>query len=415
MTDATSETQPALSHTNEPLSIKREWMLLLILAAVNFIHICDFVIIMPLGPQFMRVFDISPAQFGILVSSYQFSASIFGVAAAFFIDKFDRKYFLLTLFAGFGVGTLLCALAPSYSVLLCARILTGAFGGILGATIFAFIGDLIPESRRGAATGTVMAAFSVASIAGVPIGLFLATRFSWHTPFMALAALTGVVLIAAFKALPNVRGHLYATHHKNPWGEMMEVLAQRNHQRAFLLMVMIMLAGFTVIAYLSPYMVSNVKLSEAQLPYIYLCGGLVTIFSSRIIGKMADTFGKLRVFTIMALLSIVPILLVTHMGPQPLPWVLTTTTLFMVLVSGRIVPAIAMITSSAKPQHRGSFMSLNSSVQNMAAGLASLLAGVIMAEAQDGRLENYNLVGWIAAVATVLSVFVARFVKPADA
>lgn len=186
----------------------REGLLIFTLAAIQFTHMMDFVIMMPLGPQLMRIFNISPGEFGLLVSAYTFSAAVAGFLSALFIDRFDRKHAMLGLYFGFTIGTLACALAPTYSLLLAARVVAGAFGGVLGALILAVIGDAIPEHRRGAATGKVMAAFSVASIAGVPVGLYLASVTSWHAPFYLLAGLSFLVLIASFWLLPTMRGHL---------------------------------------------------------------------------------------------------------------------------------------------------------------------------------------------------------------
>src|SRR5207245_8497359 len=112
-----------------------------------------------------------PLQFALVVSSYGCSAALAGLLAAFFIDRFDRKITLLVLYAGLTIGTLLCAIAPGYWSLMMARIVAGAFGGIGGAFILVIIGDAFPEIRRGRATGVVMTAFSIASIAGLPVGM----------------------------------------------------------------------------------------------------------------------------------------------------------------------------------------------------------------------------------------------------
>src|SRR3546814_16736532 len=117
-----------------------ETLLLLILSAINFAYILDFVIVMPLGPQLMRIFDIDATQFALVVSSYTISAGICGFIGIFFIDRFDRKKALLTSFGGFPVGTLLCALAPAYTFLLMARVFTGLFGVVISALIYSSVG-----------------------------------------------------------------------------------------------------------------------------------------------------------------------------------------------------------------------------------------------------------------------------------
>ncbi len=387
-----------------------EWLIVSILAAVNFTHIMDFVIMMPLGPQLIRVFGIDAQRFGLVVSSYTFSAAISGLLGAFFIDRFDRKKALVTTYLGFSIGTLLCAFAPNYSTLVGARIFAGAFGGLVGSLVFSILGDAVDVSRRGRATGIVMSAFSLASVIGIPVGLELAVRFDWHAPFVLLGV--GSLLACALAAwrLPSLRGHLEIrpSEKRDPMREMGSILTDRNHQRAFLLTIAMMFAGFSVIPFMSPYMVSNVGLQEKQLSWIYLCGGLFTFFSSQIIGFLCDRYGKHRMFAVMALTSIPAILLVTHLPPLPLPLALACTTLFMVTVSGRFVPTMALVTSAAAQGRRGGFMSVNSCIQQGSSGLASLAGGLILTTSASGALLHYNVVGYMAVAATLLCLFLAR-------
>ncbi|WP_375438196.1 MFS transporter [uncultured Hymenobacter sp.] len=139
--------------------MKNEKLLLALLAAVQFTNILDFVIMMPLGPQLMPALGIVPRQFGLVISAYTFSAGATGLAAAF-LDRFNRKTALLALYLGFGLGTVACALAPTYHWLVAARALTGAFGGVLGSLVLAIVGDAVPESRRGQAIGLGSPLFS---------------------------------------------------------------------------------------------------------------------------------------------------------------------------------------------------------------------------------------------------------------
>ena len=390
----------AIPHQTPP----HEWSVLAILVAVHFIHIMDFMIMMPLGPQFMRVFQITPPQFGFLVSIYTFSAGVFGFFAALVIDRFDRKAVLIVLCVGFSGATLFCALAPSYSMLLVARAVAGAFGGVMGAMVFSIVGDIIPEYRRGAATGTVMSAFSLAAVVGLPIGLFLANFSDWRAPFFFLTALGVMTVIATFLILPPLRGHLEHYRESNPLNQLKTIFSNYNHLNAFALIIMLMFAGFSVIPFISLYMVANVGLTETDLPYLYFSGGLATFFTARLIGKYSDRHGNRKVFGIIAVISIVPILLVTHMTKVPVVLAIATTTLFMIFVSGRFVPAMALIISSVEPRLRGSFMSFNSSVQQISAGCASLMAGSIMGKSAEGELTQFGIVGIIAAISTIICI-----------
>jgi len=405
--------------------VNRERSLVAVLTAVQFTNVLDFVIMMPLGPQLMRVFGIGPSEFALLVSSYTFSAAASGFASAFLMDRFDRKRALLGVYGGFAVATLACGLAPGYLALAAARVLAGVFGGVLGALVFTVIGDAVPYERRGRATGAVMSAFSIASVLGVPAGMALANAFDWHAPFLLLALVAVLVWGGALVALPSMRGHLERAaaaplppggdrRRSGPLGTLRRVFASSSHRRAFAFISVLMVAGFSVLPLLSPYMVQNVGLTERELPYIYLAGGIFTVVTSNLIGRLADRLGKLRVFTAAALLSVVPILLVTNLPRLPLAPALAATTLFMVLVSARVVPAMAMITASAEPAQRGSFLSVNSAVQQLAAGAASFGAGLNVVEGAGGELRHYGVVGALAAVATVASVFVARRLRPTE-
>lgn len=392
--------------------MKNEKFLLWTLALINFIHIVDFMILMPLGPQLMRIFEISPREFGLLVSSYTFSAGISSFFGAFFLDRFDRKKILLWVYMGFTLATLACALSPSYSILLFARVLSGLFGGLTSALILAIIGDVIPDQRRGRAMGLVMAAFSVASVLGVPLGLFLASLSNWHTPFFILTGTSLLSLVMVFKYIPSIRDHLDQGYLRpNPMLVISRVIGNSNQMRAISLSVMMMFGQFMIIPFLSPYTVSNIGFTEMQLTYIYMAGGAFTIFTSPWVGKLSDKYGKLKIFTIFMALNVVPIAIITHLGVTPIFFVLMVSTLFFVTSNGRFVPAAALITGTAKPENRGSFLSFNSAVQQMATGLASLIAGVIIGENAAGELTNFNLVGYLAIFFSLLCIPLARRIK----
>ncbi len=389
-----------------------ERTLVLVLAAIQFTHIMDFMIMMPLGPQLMRVMLISPQQFGILVSAYTLTAAVAALAVAFYTDRFDRRQTLLFLYAGFVISTLLCGIAPGYNELLTARAVAGAFGGVAGATVHSIIGDAIPENRRGAATGMIMSAFALSSIIGVPIGLVLAAHFSWRAPFLLLVAVSVLVFILTWRILPPMRSHIVAGEAHRPLEQMRSVLGTANHLRAFAFMFALMFAGFSVIPFISPYMVANVGLKETDLPYLYLFGGLATAFSSRYIGKLADRYGKRQIFTLIGLISIAPLLITTNLPPAPVWVAICASVIFMVFVSGRFVPAMALVISSVEPRLRGGFMSINSAIQQLGLGAASFLAGTIIGHGAGGTLTNYWLVGLIAVGATLLAIALAWRVEP---
>ncbi|MBP9095991.1 MAG: MFS transporter [Ignavibacteria bacterium] len=390
---------------------KKEKLLLYTLATIQFTAIMDFMIVMPLGPQLMRLFDINPSQFGIIVSSYTFAAGFTGLVGAFFIDRFDRKTALLFNYIGFSIGTILCALAPTYEWLVAARIVTGLFGGVMGALVMSIVGDVVPEFRRATAMGIVMTSFSVASIFGVPFGLFLADLAGWHMPFYFLGFMGLIVSGIIYKVVPSVNTHM-TKERPSPVQVIKNVFGSKMQVRALIFMFVLILGHFSIIPYISPYLVANVGFPESYLKYMYLLGGAATIFTSPYIGRLADKYGKPKILTIIALISLIPVLAITNM-PHVSVWiVLTSSTMFFIFISGRMVPSMALVTSSVTPQHRGSFMSINSSAMQLASGTASFLSGLVIAKSAGGEILNYSYVGYGAVVFTLAAILIARKIEP---
>lgn len=381
-----------------------ERIVLLVLAAVQFTSIVDFVVVMPLGPTLMRSLDIGPAQFGLIVSSYTFAAGIAGLVASAIVDRFSRRTAFLTMFAGFLIGTLFCAVAPNYWLLVAARVLTGAFGGILGGMAMAIVGDVFPEQRRGRATGALMSAFAVASVVGVPFGLYLGTHYGWHMPFLALVALGLPVFFLGAFTLPPLTGHL-GKKHIHPLRSLLDTFSSANHLNAFALSAALMIGGFAVIPYISPYLVGNVGVLEAHLPFVYIAGGGLTLFVAPVVGFLADRFGKLLVFRVIAPISAVMLVAVTFLPPVSTFVAVMVVALLMVSNAGRMIAAMAMITSSVRPEQRGGFMSANSSMQHIASGIGAYLGGLIITQTPDGQLHHFGAVGIVACGITLLSLW----------
>lgn len=397
-------------------SPKEERIFLLTLAGIQFTHILDFMIMMPLGPQLIRVLHIDTHQFGLLLSSYTFTAAASGLLAATYVDRFDRRKLILTLYVLFIVATLCCGLAPDFVSLLIARALAGAFGGILGAMVQTVVADVVPFERRGQAMGTIMSAFALSTVAGVPLGLFLASHIEalgWRAPFFFIVLLSCGFLAVGYRYLPSLTGHLRRADAGNVFRQIYAVVKEPNHLKAYFFMSLLMLGGFTVIPYVALYYTANVGMTESFITVIYLCGGAATFFTSRLIGRMADRYGKLRTYRVVALASLLPLLVTTHLVPVPWWAVLINSTIFFILVPGRMVPGMAMITAAAVPQVRGTFMSIGSSVQMMASGLASLGAGLIITRNAAGQIEHYNLVGYLALGCTLVAIWVAQHLKVA--
>lgn len=397
------------------LTPRREKWLLLTLAGIQFTHILDFMIMMPLGPQFIDVFGISDTQFSVLVSSYTFAAGTSGLLASLYIDRFDRKKLLLTLYCLFGLATLACGLAPHYWAFLMARVAAGVFGGVLSALSTTIVADVIPFERRGRAMGVVMTAFSASTVAGVPIGLYLAARFSWHTPFFLIAAMVALLAAGVTSTLPSLTTHLHQQARKSAFSDVGAVLSDPNHWRAFLFSALIMMGGFVVIPFITIYLRANHGWEPEQITYNYLFGGLTTLISARFVGRLTDRKGKVPVFTVMAVLVTLPILALTLSDGWPTWVVLVIGSLFFGLMSGRMIPGMAIVSSAAPPAIRGTFMTLNSAVQSGAMGLAAMVGGALISRDAHNLVQHYWQAGLVATAASLLSIVVARTIVMREA
>jgi predicted MFS family arabinose efflux permease len=397
-----------------PQGVRRlERVVLLTLAAVQFTSIVDFMVVIPLGQQLRESLGLTPKQFAWVVSSYTFAAGIAGLIASSLVDRFSRKKAFLGIYTGFLVGTLCCGLAPGYATLVAARVGTGAFGGILGGMALAIVGDVFPEERRGRATGVLMSAFALASVVGVPFGLYLGMRYDWHVPFVLLAALGCPILVVAARALPPLRDHVARAALVHPLRSLANTFSEPNHWNAFALVMTMMFGGFAVITNLSLYLVGNVGLSKFDLPWVYVTGGGLTLVSAPLIGRLADRHGKLRVYRIVAPISAMLMLVVTNLPPVHPAVAIVVAASLMMCNAGRMVAAMAMVTGSVLPEKRGGFMSANSSIQHVSTGLGAQVGGQIVTPSIGDRLDHFEIVGLIAVAATIVSLWLAGRIRPA--
>ena len=385
---------------------KNEKNLLFLLAAINFTHILDFMIIMPLGNYLMPYFHISTQQFSLIVSSYSYAAFTSGIIAAFVIDNFDRKNSLLFGYTGFIIGTFLCGIAPNYQMLIAARVLAGLFGGLIGAQVMSIVADTFTYEKRGQAMGYLMAAFSVASVAGVPLSLYIANLISWHAPFIMVAAMGVILVPLTYKLLPQMKGHMAQAAARKPIEAFQIIFTRKSALIALLLSASLMLGHFLIVPFINPYMEFNVGFTRNQIPLIYVAGGVATLISAPIFGRLADKYGKLKIMVITIFLTLPFIYLITNMPRIPFYFVLVATAIWFVVSNGRSIAAQAMISNVIEPQYRGSFMSLNSSFQQLFVGSASFIAGLIVTNDElTKKIFHYNWVGYLSMAIILICVY----------
>lgn len=376
---------------------RNEVILVALMALLNFTHILDFMIMMPLGNILMPKWNLTTSEFSIIVSSYSLAAFVSAFFAIFFADKFDRKKLLLFGYSGFLIGTFACVFAfGTYSMIL-ARTLTGLFGGLISAQILSIIADVIPYERRGRAMGMLMGGFALASVIGVPFGLFLANKYDWYYPFLVVAVFGMLLLPFLFRFVPKVNAHLSTPIKlKERISNFYDIFSNQAQITALLFSFLLITGHFIIVPLINPYLVYNVGVPQEYTPLIYLVGGICSLISAQIIGKLADSYGKRAVFVWAALVSTFFVVLITNMPHWQLFIVLGIFGFWFSSSTGRTVPGQAMITQAVTSQTRGSFMSLNSCVQSLGTGFASLMSGWITYSDAKYAIHNYNYLGYIS-------------------
>lgn len=395
--------------------IKNRQHLLLMLALINFVHIVDSIIIMPLGDIFINEFNISSGEYSFLVSAYAIAAFFSSMIGVFFLDRFDRKTALLFIYTGFGIATVACAYADTYIQLVSLRVFTGFFGGMIGAMVLSVVSDLYKFKERGRAMGILFAAFSAASALGVPIGIYLAAKSNWQLVFMVIGISALIISGLVFLIFPSMTEHLESQGTKVDFGKTITNITRDSNQlNALLAGFVLILAHFIIIPFISPYLIANVGLSQEEIALQFFCGGIATVISAPMIGKLTDKYGVMKVFTTVLFLSFIPTVLITNMTVVPLWIAISTTTMFFVFASGRMISPNTIITAAASQTNRGSFMSIKSALQQLAIGLSSLIAGQVLFIGDDGRFYNYHWVGIISIVMAIASIFLIRRIRVAE-
>ncbi len=388
---------------SKPTFSKYEIFIISILSILQFTIILDFMVLNPLGAQLLVELNIKPVQFGLVVSAYAFSAGASGLLAAGFADKFDRKRLLLFFYAGFILGTAFCALATDYEYLLFARIFTGVFGGVIGSITFAIITDLFKMEVRGRVMGFVQTAFAASQVLGIPIGLVLANKYGWHSPFWMIVVFSIMVYAFILIYLKPIDGHLKIQSENNPFQHLSKILTTPQYLRAFLTVVLLSTGGYMLMPLGSAFSINNLKIRLEDLPLIYGITGIFSIIAGPIMGKLSDKVGKYTIFVWASLWSMLMIGIFTQLGITPLWLAITVNVLLFIGVSTRMITSSALMTAVPKPQDRGAFMSLNSSIQQIGGGFASAAAGLIVVQTPSGFLQHYDILGYVV-IASMLIV-----------
>lgn len=390
-------------------------LILFILAVVNFCHIVDSMLMMPLGDIFVSEFDIGGERYSWLVGAYSFAAFLSSIAGIFFIDRFGRKRALLFLLAGFALGTFLCSFVQSYWVFVALRFVTGGFGGVIGAIVFAIVADLYKFKERGFAMGVIFTAFSAASVLGVPLSLWFAAKFNWTVSFRFLGIFAGIVGLINWFYFPTLKSHLSGTALKRSYLKILQnIYTDANQVSALTLGMILVLGHFIIIPFISPSLIRNVGFSQMEISYMFFFGGLATVVSAPVVGKLVDKYGVFPVFVVALFCSFVPTIALTQMDEQPLWYALIYSTLFFIFASSRMIAPNTIITAAVGTETRGSFMSVKSALQQLAIFIATLISGQVVYLGEDGKWQNYEILGYVSIAICLICIPLIRRLKVAE-
>ena len=382
-----------------------EKFVIAILALLQFTVVLDFMVLSPLGAILMPGLGISTSQFGLVVSAYAFSAGASGLCAAGFADRFDRKKMLLFFYVGFVCGTLFCGIADSYPVLLCARIVTGIFGGVIGSISFAIITDTFKMEVRGRVMGVVQMAFAASQVLGIPVGLYLATHFNWHAPFLMIAAVALFIGIVIALRLKPIIGHLKGSHDKNAFIHLWHTASNPFYIRGFAATILLATGGFMIMPFSTAFLVNNILIPETHLAEIFFITGIASMVTGPFLGKQADKYGKYRLFVFGSILSMIMVMVFTHLGPNPVWVVILTNIVLYTGISSRMISSSALISGVPDKSDRGAYMGINSSIQQVSGGIASFVAGLIVYQpAKNAPLQHFDTVGYVAVCSMLITL-----------
>ena len=390
---------------------KYQVFIIAILAIIQFTVVLDFMILSPLKPFLSEDMVITASQFTTVIAAYAFSAGISGILAAGFADKFDRKKILIFFYVGFVLGTLLCAIATDYISLLSARIFAGLFGGVISSVSFAIISDLYKMEVRGRVMGFVQAAFAACQVLGLPIGLELANKFSWHSGFWMIVTFSALVAIVIFIYMKPIAEHLKLKSERSAFQHLIKTTSQPNYLKAFLATTLLATGGFMLMPLAGDFAIKNLGLTKEQLTPFYTVTGVFSIIFGPLLGKLSDKIGKYKMFVFGSIVAMVMVVIYCNRDVTPLALAILINIILYAGVSSRMISSSALMTAVPEPQDRGAFMSINSSVQQFSGGIASFITGIIVFEPKNGKLENYDVLGYVVMVSMIVCVLMMYFIN----
>ncbi len=381
-------------------------LVIFLLAITQFTVILDFMVMSPLGDILMKSLSLKPSAFGIAVSAYAFSAGLSGLLTAGFADRFDRKKLLTFFYFGFIAGTIFCGLAHTYVELVAARIITGLFGGVIGSISMAIVTDLFSLQQRGRVMGFLQMGFGASQVLGIPIGLYLANIWGWEAPFWLVAGVAIIIAIIILLKLKPVTAHLLVQRDKSAFMHLWHTIAKKRHRIGFTSTALLSIGGFMMMPFGSAFAINNLSLTNKELPMLFMISGISSLVIMPLIGKLSDSFSKFKIFMVASTWMMIMCVVYTNLGPSPFWIVVILNILMMMGVMSRMVPSSALTSAIPELEDRGAFMSINSSLQQIAGGVAAAVSGLIVVQpTKFSPLENYNIIGYLIVVISIISIY----------
>lgn len=385
---------------------KYQILVIILLALTQFTVVLDFMVMSPLGDLLMKSMDLNPKQFSIVNASYAYSAGISGILTAGFADRFDRKKLLLFFYVGFISGTLFCGFANSYSLLVTARIITGIFGGVIGSISMAIVADLFLLQQRGRVMGFMQMGFGASQVLGIPISLFLANSLGWQSPFLMIVGLAILIWLIIVINMKPITKHLEIKNDRNPLHHLWHTVSQKDYRVGFMATALLSIGGYMMMPWGSAFAVNNLHVTPHQLPILFMISGISTLIIMPFIGKLSDKIDKFSLFAIASLWLMMVVLIYTNLTPVPFWIVIIMNICMMIGIMSRMVPSMALVSSLPKMQDRGAFMSINSSLQQIAGGVASTVSGLIVIKKDKfSPLENYDTLGILITIILLIAIY----------
>lgn len=379
---------------------------IVILALTQFTVVLDFMVMSPLGDMLMKSMDLTTTQFAFAVSGYAFSAGVSGIATAGFADRFDRKKLLLFFYIGFILGTLFCGLITTYPLLIAARIVTGVFGGVIGSISLAIVADLFALEKRGRVMGFMQMGFGASQILGIPISLYIANAYGWQSPFFMIVVLATIVWFAIVLKMKPIIKHLEVKSDRNALTHLWHTIKNRDYRIGFFATALLSVGGFMMMPWGSAFAINNLHVTAEQLPLLFMVSGVSAIVIMPVIGRFSDKIDKFKLFAIASIWMIIAVIIYTNLTPVPLWIVLTVNVLMMIGMMSRMIPSMALATALPKLQDRGAFMSINSSLQQFAGGIAASVGGfIVVQKTKYSPLEHYDTLGYVIVGISIIGIY----------